>query len=190
MNERCLAVLLNELSSKEKNPGSFTIPCEIGHLHIDNALADLGASISLMPCTMYEKLGLGEPKPTRMSLKLADSLEEGVNQTNFEKCDDGFDSETPIWPNEQMNTPYSQETHKRDGTQNEHLYSASANEIDEKRPELKELPPHLEYAYLEGDESCSVIISSKLMEKRKFCFYGYWKNKKVRSLGRCQTSRE
>ncbi|GJX63014.1 putative ribonuclease H-like domain-containing protein [Tanacetum coccineum] len=53
-------------------PGSFTIPCDIGNLHIDNALADLGASISLMPYTMYEKLGLGEPKPTRMSLELAD----------------------------------------------------------------------------------------------------------------------
>ncbi|GJS42116.1 reverse transcriptase domain-containing protein [Tanacetum coccineum] len=51
MNERCSAVL---------------------HLHIDNALADLRASISLMPYTVYEKLGLGEPKPTRMSLELAD----------------------------------------------------------------------------------------------------------------------
>ncbi|GJT00110.1 reverse transcriptase domain-containing protein, partial [Tanacetum coccineum] len=72
INERCSAVLLNKLPSKEKDPGSFTIPYDIGHLHIDNALADLGASISLMPYTMYEKLGLGEPKPTRMSLELAD----------------------------------------------------------------------------------------------------------------------
>ncbi|GJR44116.1 DNA-directed DNA polymerase [Tanacetum coccineum] len=72
MNERCSAVLLHKLSSKEKDPGSFTIPCDIGNLYIDNALADLGASISLMPYTMYEKLGLGEPRPTRMSLELAD----------------------------------------------------------------------------------------------------------------------
>ncbi|GKC10168.1 reverse transcriptase domain-containing protein, partial [Tanacetum coccineum] len=72
MNERCSAVLLNKLPSKEKDPGSFTIPCDIGQLHIDNALADLGASISLMPYTMYKKLGLGEPKATRMSLELAD----------------------------------------------------------------------------------------------------------------------
>ncbi|GJY44875.1 reverse transcriptase domain-containing protein [Tanacetum coccineum] len=72
MNERCSTVLLNKLPSKEKDPGSFTIPCNIGHLHIDNALADLGASISLMPYTMYEKLGLGEPKPARISLELAD----------------------------------------------------------------------------------------------------------------------
>ncbi|GJY80982.1 hypothetical protein Tco_0493733 [Tanacetum coccineum] len=57
MNERCSAVLLNKLPSKEKDPGSFTIPYDIGQLHINNALADLGASISLMPYTMYEKLG-------------------------------------------------------------------------------------------------------------------------------------
>ncbi|GJT79627.1 hypothetical protein Tco_1053969 [Tanacetum coccineum] len=72
MNERCSAVLLNKLPSKEKDPGSFTIPCDIGQLHIDNSLADLGASLSLMPYTMYKKLGLGEPKATRMSLELAD----------------------------------------------------------------------------------------------------------------------
>ncbi|GJS52329.1 DNA-directed DNA polymerase [Tanacetum coccineum] len=71
MNERCSAVLLNKLQSKEKDPGSFTIPCQISHLQINNVLADLGASISLMPYTMFEKLGLGEPKPTQMSLKLA-----------------------------------------------------------------------------------------------------------------------
>ncbi|GJX33406.1 DNA-directed DNA polymerase [Tanacetum coccineum] len=72
MNERCLVVLLNKIPSKEKDIGSFTIPCDIGQLHINNALADLGASIRLMPYTMYEKLGLGEPKATRMSLELAD----------------------------------------------------------------------------------------------------------------------
>ncbi|GKA19337.1 DNA-directed DNA polymerase [Tanacetum coccineum] len=71
MNEWCSTVLLNKLPSKEKDTGSFTIPCDIGQLHIDNTLADLGASISLMPYTMYEKLGLGEPKATRMSLELA-----------------------------------------------------------------------------------------------------------------------
>ncbi|GJR18875.1 DNA-directed DNA polymerase [Tanacetum coccineum] len=72
MNERCSAVLLNKLPSKEKDLGSFTIPCDIGRLHIDNTLADLGAIISLMPYTMYKKLRLGEPKATRMSLELAD----------------------------------------------------------------------------------------------------------------------
>nr|GEU50002.1 hypothetical protein [Tanacetum cinerariifolium] len=74
MNERCSAVLLNKLQLKEKDPESITIPCDIGQLHINNALADLRASISLMPYTMYEKLGLGGIKATRMSLELADRL--------------------------------------------------------------------------------------------------------------------
>ncbi|GKE27228.1 DNA-directed DNA polymerase, partial [Tanacetum coccineum] len=72
MNERCSSVLLNKLPSKEKDPWSFTIPCDIGQLHINNALADLWASINLMPYTMYEKFRLGEPKATRMSLELVD----------------------------------------------------------------------------------------------------------------------
>ncbi|GJX09250.1 retrovirus-related pol polyprotein from transposon TNT 1-94 [Tanacetum coccineum] len=67
-----LSELRFELPSKEKDPGSFTIPYDIGQLHINNALADLGASTSLMPYPIYEKLGLGEPKAIRMSLELAD----------------------------------------------------------------------------------------------------------------------
>ncbi|GKA74618.1 reverse transcriptase domain-containing protein [Tanacetum coccineum] len=51
MNERCSAILLNKLPCKEKDPGSFTVPCHVGDLHINNALANLGASISLMPYT-------------------------------------------------------------------------------------------------------------------------------------------
>nr|GEU63781.1 hypothetical protein [Tanacetum cinerariifolium] len=99
--------------------------------------------------------------------QLNNNLEEGIDLLDFEKCDDSSDSKTHIRCIEQMNTPYSQETQKREGTHNEHLYSASANEIDEKRPELKGMPHHLEYAYLKGDESCPVIISSKLIEKDK-----------------------
>nr|GEX07589.1 hypothetical protein [Tanacetum cinerariifolium] len=72
VNERCSEVLLNKLPLKEKDLGSFTIPCYIGQLNINNALKDLGASISLMPYTMYKKLGLEKPKATRMSLELAD----------------------------------------------------------------------------------------------------------------------
>ncbi|GJX79747.1 DNA-directed DNA polymerase [Tanacetum coccineum] len=255
MNERCSLVLLNKLPSKEKDPGSFTIACDIGHLHINNALADLGAIISLMPYTMYEKLGLGEPKPTRMSLELADrsiqyprgieenvlikidkfilpidfvildmredfkipiilgrpflattramidifnkkitlrvgneevifnvdqsikrppteddecywinyldttihlktqelleydqsdsflvnNLEKSIDQSDLESCgkaDDGSESKTPIRHIKQVNTPYleSQEAKGLDKTQNEHLYSARTNEIDEKIP--------------------------------------------------------
>ncbi|GJR54124.1 hypothetical protein Tco_1404645 [Tanacetum coccineum] len=56
---------------------------------------------------------------------------------------------------------------------NEWFYSGrtsiltSANEVDEKKPELKNFPQHLEYTYLHGDKSLPIIISSKLSEKEK-----------------------
>ncbi|XP_076948899.1 uncharacterized protein LOC143621329 [Bidens hawaiensis] len=68
LNEECSVVLQNKLPTKKTDPGSFTIPCLIGDLFVSNALADLGASINLMPYAVFSKLGLGEPKPTRMSI--------------------------------------------------------------------------------------------------------------------------
>ncbi|GJR59553.1 hypothetical protein Tco_1501715 [Tanacetum coccineum] len=226
MKERCSAMLLNKLPSKEKDPRSFTIPCDIGQLHIDNALADLEASISLIPYTMYEKLRLGELKANRMSLELADrvpidlgrpylataramidvfnkkitlrigddevifdvdqsikrplakddecygidnlddtinvearellandksdtfllkGLEKSIDQSDLEsyesfecKAVDNSDSGEPIRRIDSVNTlyPVAREiVEPKD--KSEHLYSASANEIDEKKPELK-----------------------------------------------------
>nr|GEW10180.1 hypothetical protein [Tanacetum cinerariifolium] len=281
MNERCSTVLLNKLLSKEKDPRSFTIPCDIGNFHIDNALEDLGASISLMPYTMYEKLGLGEPKPTRMSLELANrfiqypqgivenvlikvdkfilpidfvildmredsripiilgrpflttsrtmidvfnkkitlrvgddkvtfdidqfikrilaeddecykinDLDETIHLeawelleddqmdsflvSNLEKCiiqsnPESDNSEEPVRRITQKDIAYLkiQETQGSKRAQNEHLYSTSANEIDKKKPKLKELPSHLEYAYLKGDESCPQRLNPKVQDMVK-----------------------
>ncbi|XP_035832796.1 uncharacterized protein LOC118481696 [Helianthus annuus] len=72
LSEECSAVLQNKLPKKVSDPGSFTIPCLIGNLAVSNALADLGASINLMPYSIFAKLDLGEPSPTRMSIQLAD----------------------------------------------------------------------------------------------------------------------
>ncbi|KAK5835933.1 hypothetical protein PVK06_011651 [Gossypium arboreum] len=66
------AILQNKLPYKLKDPGSFTIPCLIGSLDISHALADLGASINVMPYKMFKQLGLGKPEQTRMSIQLAD----------------------------------------------------------------------------------------------------------------------
>jgi hypothetical protein len=54
------AVLLRKLPPKLKDLGSFTIPCKIGDQLFDLTLLDLGASINLLPYTLYETLGLGE----------------------------------------------------------------------------------------------------------------------------------
>ncbi|XP_078171369.1 uncharacterized protein LOC144565476 [Carex rostrata] len=73
LTEQCSAILNSELPPKLDDPGKFSIPCIIGKATIKRALCDLGASVSLMPRTIFEKLGVGELKPTRMSLQLADS---------------------------------------------------------------------------------------------------------------------
>ncbi|KAK5786136.1 hypothetical protein PVK06_040765 [Gossypium arboreum] len=72
LNEECSAILQNKLPTKLKDLGSFTIPCLISSLNVENTLPDLGASINLMPYKMFKQLGLGEPKLTRMSIQLAD----------------------------------------------------------------------------------------------------------------------
>ncbi|XP_076915239.1 uncharacterized protein LOC143574498 [Bidens hawaiensis] len=68
----CSAVVLNRVPENLSDPGVFTIPCTFGCDMMSQALADLGASINLMPYSLYEKLELGKLTPTRMSLSLAD----------------------------------------------------------------------------------------------------------------------
>ncbi|CAL1395552.1 unnamed protein product [Linum trigynum] len=71
LSEECSVVLQNKLPQKQKDPGSFTIPCSIGKLHVERSLADLGASINVIPYKLFKKLGLSEPSATRMSIQLA-----------------------------------------------------------------------------------------------------------------------
>ncbi|GKB03453.1 reverse transcriptase domain-containing protein [Tanacetum coccineum] len=213
---------------KEKDLGSFTIPYNIGRLHMDNGLADLGVSISLMPYTMYKKLSLGQPKATRMSLELTDrpflataramidvfnkkikltvggdevifdvdqsikrpttkddecygidDLDEMINKeaqellTNEEP--DSFLSRGLEKSIDQSDLEYCESTSKneKNGSDLENsirhinFVNTPANEIDEKKPKLKNFPQHLEYAYLNGDKSFPIIISSELSEKEK-----------------------
>ena len=72
LTEECSAIIQNKMPPKLKDPGSFSTPCVIGSHIINKALCDLGASVSLIPLSICKKLNLGELKPTRMSLQLAD----------------------------------------------------------------------------------------------------------------------
>ncbi|XP_062114095.1 uncharacterized protein LOC133825123 [Humulus lupulus] len=64
------AFLQEKLPPKLKDPGSFTIPCTIGNIGM--ALCDLGASITLMPMSVFKQLGIGEVRTTTVTLQLAD----------------------------------------------------------------------------------------------------------------------
>ena len=68
----CSAAIQNFLPEKMQDPGSFTIPCEIGHTDMGKTLCDSGASINLMPLSVAKRLSLGELTPIVMTLQMAD----------------------------------------------------------------------------------------------------------------------
>nr|GEW61873.1 reverse transcriptase domain-containing protein [Tanacetum cinerariifolium] len=70
LNENCSAVILKKLPEKLGDPGKFLIPCGFSELKC-KALADLGASINLMPLSVWKKLGLPKLISTRMTFELA-----------------------------------------------------------------------------------------------------------------------
>ena len=61
-DDSCSAIATRSLAQKKEDPGAFTIPCTVRSLYFAKALCDLGASINLMPLSIYKKLGLGDFK--------------------------------------------------------------------------------------------------------------------------------
>ncbi|GJV16792.1 reverse transcriptase domain-containing protein [Tanacetum coccineum] len=88
LNENCSAMLLKKLPEKLGDPDKFLIPCDFPGMDVCHALADLGASINLMPLSIWKKLSLPELTPTRMTLELADrsiTRPKGVAEDVFVK---------------------------------------------------------------------------------------------------------
>ncbi|XP_070668511.1 uncharacterized protein [Malus domestica] len=75
VSENVSAVLQCKLPTKCKDPGSFTIPCIIGTTRFEHAMLDLGASINVMPYSIYESMNLGELKKDGVIIQL-------VNRSN------------------------------------------------------------------------------------------------------------
>nr|GFA88675.1 reverse transcriptase domain-containing protein [Tanacetum cinerariifolium] len=73
LNENCSAVILKKLLEKLRDPRKFLIPCGFSELKC-KALANLGASINLMPLSVWKNLGLPELISTRMTLELANRI--------------------------------------------------------------------------------------------------------------------
>nr|GEZ73688.1 reverse transcriptase domain-containing protein [Tanacetum cinerariifolium] len=88
LNENCSAVVLKKLPEKLGDPGRFLIPCDFSEFDNCLALADLGASINLMPLSIWKKLRLPTLNDTKMVLELADrtiSKPTGVAENVFVK---------------------------------------------------------------------------------------------------------
>ncbi|GJV56604.1 DNA-directed DNA polymerase [Tanacetum coccineum] len=166
LSEECSAITQRSLPQKEGDPGSFTLPGLIGPLAMKNALADLGASINLMPHSLFRRLGISKLKPTKMSIQLAnrpikypirvcEKLLVKVNRFIFpvdfvvlEMDEDETESVEPLeWKAlENRLKPSS---------------------VEPPELELKELPEHLEYAFLQENNQLPVVISSTLITVEK-----------------------
>jgi hypothetical protein len=71
LTKQISAILQHNTPVKYKDLGCPTISCIISNFNIDRALLDLGASVNLLPYSIYEQLGLGELKPTKVVQQLA-----------------------------------------------------------------------------------------------------------------------
>ncbi|KAG9450483.1 hypothetical protein H6P81_010448 [Aristolochia fimbriata] len=184
LTESCSAILKNQLTTKLKDPGSFTIPCEFENFKFNKVLCDLGTSINLMPLCICRKLNLGELKETNIMLQFADRSTKRPNgliedvlvrigkfiyPCNFVV----LDMEQEIMMKDSLERCLAQSCTKEDDDplmqqEVEKLEAEGNKEEDEgaeiKDPsklELKPLPSSLKYVYLEND-SKPVIISSYL----------------------------
>ena len=72
LTEQVSDIIQQNSPLKYKDPGCSTISCVIGNHRIKLALLNLGANVNLLPCLVYEQLGLSELKPTSITLQLAD----------------------------------------------------------------------------------------------------------------------
>ena len=84
------AIIQGKTPVKYKDPGSPTISINIGGTCIDKALLDLGASVNLLPYSVYKQLGLGELKPTNITLSLVDrsvKIPKGIVEDVLVKVD-------------------------------------------------------------------------------------------------------
>nr|GEZ76627.1 reverse transcriptase domain-containing protein [Tanacetum cinerariifolium] len=140
LNENCSALVLKKLPDKLGDPGRFLIPCDFTGFDICLALADLGASINLMSLSIWRKLRLPTLNDTKMVLELADrtiSKPTGVAENVFVK--DYFPS---LHKDLKVVEPKNQ-----------------SFEDEPPEVELKELLPHLEYAFLGDNGKWPVIIA-------------------------------
>ena len=90
LTEQVSAIIQSRNPVKYKDPGSPIISVNIGGNCIDKSLLDLGASVNLLPYFVYKQLGLGELKPTNITLSLADrsvKIPKGIVEDVLVKID-------------------------------------------------------------------------------------------------------
>nr|GEU51447.1 reverse transcriptase domain-containing protein [Tanacetum cinerariifolium] len=166
LNEHCSAVLLKKLPEKLGDLDKFLIPCDFPEKAECLALADLSTSINLMPLSVWNKLSLPYLTPMCMNLELVDhsiSCLVRVAEDVYVKVEAFLNDEPSLPPPNQGN--YLPEVRKELKICEAKSDKSSIDEPPE--VELKDLPPHLEYAFLEGGDKLPVIIAKDLSEEEK-----------------------
>ncbi|CAN6447669.1 unnamed protein product [Victoria cruziana] len=72
LNEQVSQIIQQRIPLKMADPGTPIIPCSVGHIKVERALLDLGASVNVLPGFFYDLFQLGGLKPTPMTIQLAD----------------------------------------------------------------------------------------------------------------------
>nr|GEW82427.1 reverse transcriptase domain-containing protein [Tanacetum cinerariifolium] len=145
-----------KLPEKLGDPGRFLIPCDFSEFDNCLALTDLGASINLMPLSIWKKLRLPTLNDTKMVLELDDrtiSKPTGVAENVFVKVDSEFDMERDILileaflNNDPKPPPSNQKDYFPSVRKDLKVVEPKNQSSDDEPPEveLKELPPHLEF---------------------------------------------
>ncbi|GJY71148.1 hypothetical protein Tco_0474851 [Tanacetum coccineum] len=175
LNEHCSAVILNKLLKKLGDPSKFLILCDFPEMDECLALADLGASINLMPLSVWKNLSLPKLTPTCMTLELADRssrFHRGYREWQYQSLLDPivstffYDSPLPSGiVHFILRKLMLAQLLKMIQLSLEVNDKSSIDEPPE--VELKDLPPHLEYVFLEGDNKLPVIIVKDLSVEEK-----------------------
>ncbi|KAL6327897.1 hypothetical protein AAG906_027299 [Vitis piasezkii] len=183
LTEQVSAILQCKSPLKYKDPGSPTISVMIGGKVVEKALLDLGASVNLLPYSVYKQLGLGELKPTTITLSLADrSVKiprgEWVDATHF----GNMTLDLNIFYMSKKQTTWKKKRVQEciiDTLVEEHSNQNMQDKLNEKKKKrqqketpklnLKPLPVELKYTYLEENNQCPVVISSSLTSHQENC---------------------
>ncbi|XP_074297972.1 uncharacterized protein LOC141628777 [Silene latifolia] len=147
--EESSSLISGKSPPKLKDPGSFSISCVIGDVVINRALCNLGASVSVMPYSIFSKLKLGHLKMTNITLQMADkSVRRPLDDENDVEELLGITTDEIELSDVQLE-------------QVENLAHTLCS-VEVKVPERKALPSHLKYAFLDDTEKFPVIVSAKL----------------------------
>ncbi|GKE24245.1 hypothetical protein Tco_1435757 [Tanacetum coccineum] len=198
LNENCSEVLLKKLPKKLGDPGKFLIPCDFPKLEECLALADLGASINLMPLSVWKKILLPYDDESVNRIDVIDVTceeyaQEVLGFSNSSKSvnptpsldpiittsspfltpfeggidDDDFNPEGDILLLEKLlnDDPSSPLPPKELYFEELKIIKSSIN--DPLELELKDLPSHLEYAFLKGTNKLPVTIVKNLKDEEK-----------------------